>query len=73
MQPRTRSQALIRFAAWILKSWKTEDEIKYPGVRFDAEIPEWRGGYGVAIDDNLPDFVKKDNDGWVTSEQLKRE
>jgi len=64
MQKNRRSQALIKLASRILKSWKTEDEMKYPGVRFDVGDPEWRGGYGVPMDNETPDFVKKDNDGW---------
>lgn len=69
MQPKARSQALIKLAARILKAWKTEDEMKYPGVRFDAGDPEWRGGYGVPPDHQVPDFVKKDNDGWDSIQQ----
>ena len=64
MQMKARSQALIRLAARIMKSWKTDDEIAFPGVRFDAGDPEWRGGYGIPRDNDIPDFVKKDNDGW---------
>ncbi len=46
---------------------------EYPGIRFDAGEPEWRGGYGVPIDNETPDFVKKDNDGWDTIKQSERE
>lgn len=73
MQMKARSQALIKLAAQILKTWKTPEEIQYPGVRFDSGDPEWRGGYGVARDNELPDFVKKDNDGWDYVAKLKDE
>lgn len=70
MQPKIRSQALIKFAARILKSWTTDDEMTYPGIRFEAGEPEWRGGYGVPHDNDKPDFVKKDNDGWDYAARL---
>lgn len=73
MQPKTRSQALISLAAKLLKSWATEDALKFPGVRFDNEEPRWRGGYGIARDHDVPDFVKKDNDGWDYVAQSKDE
>lgn len=73
MQPKIRSLALTRLAARIMKAWKTEDEMKYPGIRFDAEIPEWRGGYAVPMENEIPDFVKKDNDGWDSIDKSKRE
>lgn len=73
MQPKTRSQALIKLAARILKAWTTEDDMKYPCIRFDVPADEWRGGYGIPKDHDTPDFVKKDNDGWDTLDQSKRE
>lgn len=71
MQQKPRSQALIKLAAKIMQLWKTDDEIKYPGIIFRNDEPEWRGGYGVSQDDSVPDFVKKDNDGWDIISQLK--
>jgi hypothetical protein len=67
MQAKTRSTALtnlIKLRRKILDLWQTEDQILYPGVRFDSGEPEWRGGYGIPRDHDLPDFVKKDNEGW---------
>lgn len=73
MQAKIRSQALIRLASKILRGFKTPEDMQFPGVRFDAPEGEWRGGYGVPKDDNIPDFVKKDNDGWDYVAQSKDE
>lgn len=64
MNPNKRTSALIRLASKILASWKTSEEQQFPGVRFDNGDARWSEGYGVPMDDELPDFVKKDNDGW---------
>lgn len=64
MQQKPRSQGLIKRAAQILKRWVTDDEIKYPGIVFHHDAPEWRGGYGVPVGRDVPEFVKEDNDGW---------
>lgn len=59
-----RISARIKMASRILKTWQTEDEQKYPGWRFDGDTPQFKDGYGVEPDSDIPDFVKKDNDGW---------
>lgn len=64
MNPKIPISARIKLAAHILKSWVTDEQIKYPGVRFDNREDGWHEGYGVPMDDDIPDFVKKDNDGW---------
>lgn len=73
MQAKTRSQALIRLASKILRTFKTPEEIQFPGIRFDTDEGEWRGGYGVPHDNDIPEFVKKDNDGWDYVAQFKDE
>lgn len=69
LNPKTVSLTLFdRLAALLSKQDKD-----YPGVRFDNEEPRWQGGYGIARDHDVPDFVKKDNDGWDYVAQSKDE
>lgn len=66
-----RRSRIIKLAARILKSWTTEEQQKYPGGIWHADGYEWNEPYGTAIDDQIPDFVKKDNDGWDYVAQYK--
>lgn len=54
----------IKLAAKILASWTTEEQKAYPGIRVNGDSSQWTEHYGVPIDNDIPDFIKKDNDGW---------
>jgi len=64
MRTKTRSQVLTDIVARIMKAWGNDVDPRFVGIRMDAPKNEWRGGYGIPIDDNKPDFVKKDDIGW---------
>jgi hypothetical protein len=62
----TRSQMLIKLTARILDIFRKQglDDVT-AGIRFDAPESQWRAGYGVPFEKELPDFVKEDNAGWT--------
>lgn len=65
MAQKKTTSVRIKLQQAILALWKTTDDLYAPGVRFDGDAAHWSGGYGIEANQDIPEFVKKDNDGWV--------
>lgn len=72
MRKNQRSQTLIKITSRILDIFRKQNlDDMSAGIRFDASENNWRGGYGVPFEKQVPDFVKEDNDGWVYVKRSK--
>lgn len=58
-----RISARIKLAARIMTVLSKQDN-DFPGWRWEGDDTTFKDGYGIEPDNDIPDFVKKDNDGW---------
>lgn len=68
------SPTLSKITARILDLFRKQKlDDQSAGIRFDAPEGQWRGGYGMPFEKELPDFVKEDNAGWVYVKRSRKD